>query len=67
VTSSPHEALTLLIRESNLTWEQVGATAETGGIFLDTAIPLNDQPEDVVLEILDNWGALTAMMKGGAK
>jgi phage recombination protein Bet len=67
VTSSPHEALTLLIRESNLTWEQVGATAETGGIFLDTAIPLNDQPEDVVAEILDNWGALTAMVKGGAK
>jgi len=67
VTSSPHEALTFLIRESGLTWEQVGATAETGGIFLDTAIPLNDQPEDVVAEILDNWGALTAMLKGGAK
>ena len=67
VTSSPHEALTLLIRESGLTWEQVGPAAEAGGIFLDTAIPLNDQPEDVVLEILDNWGALTAMLKGGAK
>jgi phage recombination protein Bet len=64
---TPREELDFLIRESSLTWEQVGATAETGGIFLDTAIPLNDQPEDVVLEILDNWGALTAMVKGGAK
>jgi hypothetical protein len=61
------EELDWLIRESGLTWAQVGPAAEAGGIFLDTAIPLNDQPEDVVIEILDNWGALTAMLKGGAK
>jgi hypothetical protein len=67
VTSSPHEALTLLIRESNLTWEQVGPAAEAGGIILEAELTLNDQPEDVVREILASWDALTAMMKGGAK
>jgi phage recombination protein Bet len=61
------QELDFLIRESGLTEEVVLNAAETGGIFLDTAIPLNDQPEDVVAEILDNWGALTAMLKGGAK
>jgi phage recombination protein Bet len=61
------QELDFLIRQSGLTEEVVLNAAENGGIFLDTAIPLNDQPEDVVIEILDNWGALTAMLKGGAK
>jgi recombination protein RecT len=67
VTSSPHEELSFLIRESNLTWEQVGPAAEAGGIFLDASIPLNDQPEDVVREILASWDGLQGMLKGGAK
>jgi phage recombination protein Bet len=61
------QELDFLIRESGLTWEQVGPAAEAGGIILDTAIPLIDQPEDVVIDILQNLGALTAMLKGGAK
>jgi phage recombination protein Bet len=61
------QELDFLIRQSGLTEEVVLNAAENGGIFLDTAILLNDQPEDVVIEILDNWGALTAMVKGGAK
>jgi len=67
VTSSSREELGWLIRESGLTWEQVGPAAEAGGIFLDASIPLNDQPEDVVREILTSWDGLTAMLKGGAK
>jgi hypothetical protein len=64
---TPREELDWLIRESGLTWEQVGPAAEAGGIFLDASIPLIDQPEDVVIDILQNLGALTAMVKGGAK
>jgi phage recombination protein Bet len=64
---TPREELEWLIRESGLTWEQVGPAAEAGGIILDTAIPLIDQPEDVVIDILQNLGALTAMVKGGVK
>jgi phage recombination protein Bet len=67
VTSSPHEALTLLIRESGLTWEQVGPAAEAGGIILETDFLLEEQPEDVVREILASWEGITSMMKGGAK
>jgi hypothetical protein len=63
----PHEALAILMRQCNLTWEQVGASAEAGGIFLEAELPLNDQPEDVVREILASWDGLTGMMKGGAK
>jgi phage recombination protein Bet len=62
-----HQELDELIFAYSLTWEQVGASAEAGGIFLDASIPLNSQPEDVVREILASWDALTAMMKGGAK
>jgi len=62
-----HQELDELICAYSLTWEQVGPAAEAGGIFLDAAIPLNDQPEDVVAEILASWDALTAMVKGGAK
>jgi recombination protein RecT len=64
---TPHEELDWLVCKSGLTWEQVGPAAEAGGIFLDRAIPLNDQPECVIREILASWDALTAMMKGGAK
>jgi recombination protein RecT len=61
------QELAWLMRDSNLTWEQVGPAAEAGGIFLDASIPLNDQPEDVVREILASWDGLQGMMKGGAK
>ena len=64
---TPREELDWLIRESNLTWKQVGPAAEAGGIFLDASISLNDQPEDVVAEILASWDGLSGMMKGGAK
>jgi recombinational DNA repair protein RecT len=62
-----HQELDELICAYSLTWEQVGPAAEAGGIFLDSAIPLNDQPECVIREILASWDALTAMVKGGAK
>ena len=64
---TPREELDFLICESGLTWEQVGPAAEAGGIIFDTAIPLIDQPEDVVREILTSWDGLQGMMKGGAK
>jgi phage recombination protein Bet len=62
-----HQELDELICAYSLTWEQVGPAAEAGGIFLDAAIPLNDQPEDVVREILASWDGITSMLKGGAK
>jgi phage recombination protein Bet len=64
---TPREELDFLIRESGLTWAQVGPAAEAGGIILEAELPLNDQPEDVIREILASWDGLTAMLKGGAK
>jgi hypothetical protein len=64
----PHERLAMLmVGNPNLTEGAVLDAAEAGGIFLDAAIPLNDQPEDVVREILASWDGLTGMLKGGAK
>jgi phage recombination protein Bet len=64
---TPREELDFLIRESGLTWAQVGPAAEAGGIILEAELPLNDQSEDVVCEILASWDGLTGMVKGGAK
>jgi hypothetical protein len=64
---SPHVTLGKLISDNQLTSGDVLDAAEQGGIFLDAAIPLIDQPEDVIREILASWDALTAMVKGGAK
>jgi phage recombination protein Bet len=64
---TPHEELDWLICKSNLIWEQVGPAAEAGGILLEAELPLNDQPEDVIREILDSWDGITSMMEGGAK
>jgi hypothetical protein len=64
---TPHEELDWLICKSNLIWAQVGPAAQAGGILLDAELPLEEQPEDVVAEILASWDALTAMVKGGAK
>ena len=64
---SPHVTLGKLISDHQLTADDVLDAAEQGGIFLDSAIPLIDQPEDVVREILASWDGLTGMMKGGAK
>jgi hypothetical protein len=64
---SPHVTLGKLISDNQLTAGAVLDAADQGGIFLDSAIPLIDQPEDVIREILASWDALTAMMKGGAK
>ena len=64
---SPHVTLGKLISDNQLTAGAVLDAAEQGGIFLDAAIPLIDQPEDVIREILASWDALTAMVKGGAK
>jgi hypothetical protein len=64
----PHERLVMLmVGNPNLTEGAVLDAAEAGGIFLDAAIPLNEQPEDVVREILASWDGLQGMMKGGAK
>jgi phage recombination protein Bet len=64
---SPHVTLGKLISDNQFTAGDVLDAAEQGGIFLDAAIPLNDQPEDVVREILASWDGLQGMMKGGAK
>ena len=40
--------------------------AETGGVFLDTTITPNEQPDDVCRDLLALWDALIASLKGGA-
>jgi recombination protein RecT len=62
-----HVTLGKLISDNQLTAGDVLDAAEQGGIFLDAAIPLIDQPEDVVREILASWDGLQGMLKGGAK
>jgi hypothetical protein len=64
---SPHVILGKLISDNQLTSGAVLDAADQGGIFLDSAIPLIDQPEDVIREILASWDGITSMMKGGAR
>lgn len=62
----PHQKLVDSIDANFLTWGQVAKAAIQGGMVFDEETPLNEQPEDVVLEILSVWPQLVASVKGGA-
>ena len=61
------EKLADSIEANGMTWTQVGAAANDGGVFVDADVELADQPEDVLLEIMSVWPQLVASVKGGAK
>lgn len=61
------EKLSDSIESNGMTWTQVGAAANDGGVFVDAEVELADQPEDVLLEIMSVWPQLVASVKGGAK
>ena len=60
------EKLADSIEANDMTWTQVGAAANDGGVFVDAEVELADQPEDVLLEIMSVWPQLVASVKGGA-
>ena len=61
------EKLADSIEANGMTWTQVGAAANDGGVFVDAEVELADQPEDVLLEIMSVWPQLVASVKGGAQ
>ena len=61
------EKLSDSIESNGMTWTQVGAAANDGGVFVDAEVELADQPEGVLLEIMSVWPQLVASVKGGAK
>ena len=66
VERSPLQNLQHAMENCGLTWNQVGAAANDGGIFVDAETPLEEQPEDVLLEILGAFNAIEKAVKGGA-
>lgn len=64
---TPREILAARMNEAGVTWEQIAQVAEAGGLFVDANAALEDQPEDVLSDILSVWGNLLEMVKGGAK
>ena len=61
-----YQQVLVKIAGAGLTWEKVAAAAESGGIVLDTAVPLLDQPDDVLKDILGCWSELIGLVEGGA-
>lgn len=55
------------IAASGLEWPAIAFEAEQGGLFLDPLIPINEQPEDVLRDILGAFDAIVSNMKGASK
>ena len=64
---SPLQNLEHAMEITGLTWTQVGSAANDGGIFVDAEIPMEEQPEDVLIEINNSFHAIEKAVKGGAK
>jgi len=61
-----YQQVLVKIADAGLNWEKVAAAAESGGIVLDTQVPLLDQPDDVLADVLGCWDELVTLVKGGA-
>lgn len=51
------------MKSANLEWFQVASAAESGGLFIDAKIPLDEQPDDILTDILSAWSNLEPMAK----
>lgn len=61
-----YQQVLVKIADAGLNWEKVAAAAESGGIVLDTQVPLLDQPDDVLADVLGCWDELVGLAEGGA-
>jgi len=52
---------------ANVTVEDVLAEAERGGLFIVASIPLDEQPEDSIKDVLGAFDAIVDQIKGGSK
>lgn len=64
---TPREILAARMNEAGVTWDKVAQVAEAGGLFVDSSMRMENQPEDVLSDILSVWGNLVEMLKGGSK
>ncbi len=51
------------IAASGFGWPAIATEAEQGGLFLDPLIPINEQPEDVLRDILGAFEAIVSNLK----
>ena len=61
---SPLYTLGGKLKTSGLTWTQVASEAEAGGIFIDTGTPMDEQPESVLVQVLDAFEGIAKGMGG---
>lgn len=57
------DQLTARIAASGFEWPVIAFEAEQGGLFLDPLIPLNEQPEDFLRDILGAFDAIVSNLK----
>jgi len=50
---------------ADVTVEDVLAEAERGGLFIVASIPLDEQPEDSIKDVLGAFDAIVDQLKGG--
>ncbi len=51
------------IAASGFGWPAIATEAEQGGLFLDPLIPINEQPEDVLRDVLGAFEAIVSNLK----
>lgn len=59
--------VTAKIASAGLDASDVLAEAERGGLFIDASIPIGEQPEDSLRDVLGAFDAIASQMKGGSK
>ncbi len=52
--------LVFALKKSGKTWDRIAQVADEGGVFIDGSIPPNEQPDDVVKDLLSVWPSLLA-------
>lgn len=55
---TPREVMASRLNEAGLSWEAVATAAEAGGLFLDASAPMENQPDDVLTDMLSVWAQL---------
>jgi hypothetical protein len=52
--------LVFAVKKSGKEWTRIAQVADEGGVFIDGSIPPNEQPDDVITDLLSVWPSLLA-------
>lgn len=64
---SPYDQLVAAIKRETLDVDAVLSTAKEGGLHIEAGKPLDEQPDDVIADLLNALPQIAVFLKGGAK